>query len=112
MKNLHLVAVPNGVFSLDQALASEPIQEAIGLLQNMEAPEKAKIKTLLSLYQMVDTLAQLDNQGFDLHTLNMDSLRESMKSAIDLGYDSIMKTFTEHERKKLRELVKKPGTPQ
>lgn len=112
MKQLNLIAVPNGTFTLDQIIASDFMKETIHELHSHEAPEDAKIKTFLAMYQMIDTLAQIHSQGFDLKDVNMDGLRKNMKTTIDLGYDSIMNTFTHQEQKKIRELVKKPTTTQ
>ncbi|WP_374510443.1 hypothetical protein [Niveibacterium sp.] len=106
MNKLNLVAVPNGVFSLEEALDDSLIKEAVKLLQSAEVSTTAKIKTFLIYYQMLDTLAQLHMQGFDLNEVNEAGLKESMKYAIDVGYDSIIKTFPKHQRKKLNELFK------
>ncbi|MBK1820507.1 hypothetical protein [Burkholderia orbicola] len=105
MNQINLVAVPNGMFTFEEALESHQIQEAFKMLKNMSAPTKAKIKTFLAIYQMIDILAQLENQGFDIKQVNMDSLSANMKYTIDEGYDEIMKTFTNHQRKQLHELV-------
>lgn len=110
MNQLNLVAVPNGVFSLEQALDDTLIKKAVKQLQSAEASTTAKIKTFLIYYQMIDTLAQMHMQGFDLNQVNEAGLKESMKYAIDTGYESIMKTFTNHQRKKLHALFEKAPT--
>lgn len=104
MNHLNLIAVPNGVFTLEQALDDTLIKKIVQRLQSEDHSTTAKIKTFLIYYQMIDTLAQMHMQGFDLKQVNEAGLKQSMKDAIDLGYDSIMKTFTNHERKKLHSL--------
>lgn len=104
MNQLNLIAVPNGVFSLEQALDDTLIKKIVQKLQSAEASTTAKIKTFLIYYQMIDTLAQMHMQGFDMKQVNQVGLEKSMRDAIDLGYDSIMKTFTNYERKKLHSL--------
>ena len=110
MNQLNLIAVPNGVFSLEKALDDTLIKKVVQLLQSAEASITAKIKTFLIYYQMIDTLAQMHMQGFDMNDVNQAGLQKSMKDAIDLGYDSIMKTFTNHERKKLHALFQEAPT--
>lgn len=107
MNQLNLIAIPNGVFTLEQALDDTLIKKIVQKLQSTEASTTAKIKTLLIYYQMIDTLAQMHMQGFDMNQVNQGGLEKSMKDAIDLGYDSIMKTFTNHERKKIHALFQK-----
>ncbi|MCA0175658.1 MAG: hypothetical protein LCH73_05125 [Proteobacteria bacterium] len=107
MNQLNLIAVPNGVFTLEEALEDTLIKKAIQQLQSAEATETDKIKVFLTLYQMIDTLAQLHLKGFDMKQVNQSALEKNMKYAIDVGYDSIMKTFTNHQRKQIRQLVMK-----
>jgi hypothetical protein len=110
MNQLNLIAVPNGAFTLEQALEDTLIKKAIKQLQAVEASTTAKIKTFLIYYQTIDTLAQMHVQGFDLNQVDEAGLKKSMKDAIDIGYDSIMKTFTNHERKKLHALFQQAPT--
>jgi hypothetical protein len=49
----------------------------------------------------------MTEQGIDKNQLNFEVFRDSMKATIQLGYDSIMKSFTNHERKMLQELFAK-----
>lgn len=107
MNQLNLIAVPNGVFTLEEALEDTLIKKAIQQLQSAEATETDKIKVFLTLYQMIDTLAQLHLKGFDMKQVNQSALEKNMKYAIDVGYDSIMKTFTNHQRKQIRQLMMK-----
>ncbi|WP_374555166.1 hypothetical protein [Aquitalea pelogenes] len=107
MNQLNLIAVPNGVFSLEEAIDDTLIQNVIQQLQKEDAPTTTKIKAFLTVYQMIDTLAQMHMQGLDIEQVNQFGLAMSMKDTIDLGYDSIMKTFTNHERKRIHDLVQK-----
>lgn len=107
MNQLNLIAVPNGVFTLEEALEDTLIKKVIQKLQSEEATTTAKIKTFLTIYQMIDTLAQLHLKGFDMKQVNQAGFESNMRYTIEVGYDSIMKTFTNHERKKLHDLVQK-----
>ena len=110
MNQLNLIAIPNGVFTLEEALEDTLIKELIQNLQAAEVTETDKIKAFLTLYQMIDTLAQLHLKGFDMNQVNQAGLEKNMKYVIDTGYDSIMKTFTNHERKKLHALFQEAPT--
>ena len=59
MNQLNLIAVPNGVFTLEEALEDTLIKKLLQQLQATEVTETDKIKAFLTLYQMIDTLAQL-----------------------------------------------------
>jgi hypothetical protein len=107
MNQLNLVAVPNGVFSLEEILETPAMKEFINDIKSIDDAETNKIKVFLVVYQISDTLAQMKLQGFDNSQVNMDNLKESIKVTIELGYEIIMKTFSNHERKKLRELFSK-----
>ena len=107
MNQLNLIAVPNGAFTLKEALQDPLIKKLVKHIQSTEDTTTVKIKSFLAVYQMIDTLAQMRTQGMDMRQVNYAGLKESMKIAIELGYDTIMKTFTNHERKMLHELVKK-----
>jgi hypothetical protein len=107
MNQLNLIAVPNGVFTLEEALEDTLIKMLLQQLQAAEVTETDKIKAFLTLYQMIDTLAQLHLKGFDMKQVNQAGLEQNMKYVVDVGYDSIMKTFTNHQRKQIRELVNK-----
>ena len=107
MNQLNLIAVPNGVFTLEEALEDTLIKMLLQQLQAAEVTETDKIKAFLTLYQMIDTLAQLHLKGFDMKQVNQAGLEQNMKYVVDVGYDSIMKTFTNHQRKQIRQLVMK-----
>jgi hypothetical protein len=107
MTQLNLIAVPNGVFSLEEILETPAMKEFVKDIKDIEDAETTKIKIILVAYQITDTLAQMKLQGFDKSQVSMDNLKESIKVTIELGYEMIMKTFSNHERKKLRELVRK-----
>jgi hypothetical protein len=107
MNKLNLVAVPNGVFSLEEILKTHSMKEFIKEIQSVEDEETTKIKVFLVAYQISDTLAQMKFQGFDKSQVNMENFKESMKITIEVCYEIIMKTFTNHERKMLHELVRK-----
>lgn len=105
MNQLNLIAIPNGVFTLEEALEDTLVKKALQRIQAAEATETDKIQSFLFIYQMIDTLAQMHLQGFDLEQVNEDAVKKSMKEAIEIGYDSIMKTFSNHQRKQIRQLV-------
>lgn len=107
MNQLNLVEVPNGIFSLEEILETRSIKEFIQEIKSIEDEETTKVKVFLVAYQISDTLSQMKLQGFDRSQVNMDNLNESIKVTIELGYEMIMKTFSNHERKKLRELFSK-----
>ena len=46
-------------------------------------------------------------QDIDMSQLHYENFRNSMTMVINVSYDSIMKSFTNHERKMLQELVAK-----
>jgi len=100
MTQLNLIAVPNGVFSLEEILETPAMKEFINDIKSIEDAETTKIKIILVAYQISDTLAQMKLQGFDKAQVNMHNLKESIKVTIELGYETIMKTFSNHERKK------------
>lgn len=109
MNQLNLVAVPNGVFSLEEILETSAMKELIKDIKSIEDEETTKVKVFLFAYQFSDTIAQMEFQGFDKSQVNMENLKESIKVTIELSYEIIMKTFSNHERKKIRELfIKKP----
>lgn len=110
MNQLNLVAVPNGIFSLEEILETHSMKEFIQEIKSIEDEETTKVKVFLVAYQISDTLAQMKLQGFDKSQVNMDNLKESIKVTVELGYEMIMKTFSNHERKKLRELFSKNST--
>ncbi|PUE62890.1 hypothetical protein B9Z45_02155 [Limnohabitans sp. 2KL-17] len=107
MNQLNLVAVPNGVFGLDEILKTGPMKKFVEEIKSVEDAETNKIKVFLVAYQISDTLAQMKLQGFDKSQVNMNNLKESIKVTIELGYEMIMKTFSNHERKTIRELFRK-----
>lgn len=107
MNQLNLVAVPNGVFGLEEILKTGPMKKFIEEIKSVEDAETNKIKVFLVAYQISDTLAQMELQGFDKAQVSMANLKESMKITIEVGYEAIMKTFSNHERKKLHELFRK-----
>ncbi len=108
MKQLNLIAVPNGAFTLEEAIKEPILQEAIQKIKCFKGTTTTEnIKAFLAAYQIIDTLTQMRNQGMDLSQLNGQEFKASMTMAIEVGYDSIMKTFTNHERKMLHELVRK-----
>lgn len=107
MNQLNLIAVPNGFYTLEEALQDPTIKQAAQMLKPLEGTTTGKIKAFLTVYQMIDALAQLHLKGFDMNQVNQAGLEKNMKYVIDTGYDSIMKTFTNHQRKQIRELFKK-----
>jgi hypothetical protein len=107
MNQLNLIAVPNGFYSLDEALQEPTIQRAIQMIKPTEGTTTSKIKAFLTVYQMIDTLDQMRQQGMDLDQLNREVFRDSMTATVHISYDLIMKSFTNHERKMLQELVAK-----
>ena len=107
MNQLNLIAVPNGFYSLEEALQDSTVQQAVQMIKPIEGTTASKIKAFLAIYQMIDALAQMRQQDIDMSQLHYENFRNSMTMVIDLGYDSIMKSFTNHERKMLQELVAK-----
>jgi hypothetical protein len=107
MDQLHLISVPNGFYSLDEALQEPTIQRAVQMIKPTEGTTTSKIKAFLTVYQMIDALNQMRQQGMDLDQLNREVFRDSMAGTVHLSYDLIMKSFTNHERKMLQELVAK-----
>ena len=107
MQQLHLIAIPNGTFTLEEALQDSTIQQAAKNIQSLEGPTTSKIKALLTVYQMIDALHQMREQGIDTHQLNFEVFRDSMKATINLGYDSIMNNFNKKQKKILQELIEK-----
>ena len=107
MKQLHLIAVPNGFYTLEEALQDPTIQQAVQMIKPLEGNTTSKIKAFLTVYQMIDALGQIRQQGMDLNLLNREVFRDSMTATVHICYDSIMKSFSNHERKTLQELVAK-----
>lgn len=107
MNQLNLIAVPNGAFTLEEALQNVFINESVTKIASFGGTTTGKIKAFLTVYQMIDALHQMIEQGMDLSLLNYEVFRDSMKATVHLSYDSIMKSFTNHERKMLQELVAK-----
>ena len=107
MDQLHLIAVPNGFYSLEEALQEPTIKQAVQKIQSIEGTTTGKIKAFLTVYQMIDALDQMRQQGMDLNQLNREVFKDSMTATVHLSYDLIMKSFTNHERKMLQELVAK-----
>lgn len=106
MNQINLIAVPNGVFSLEDILELPFINEFIQKLKSIDDPEPIKVKAFLAAYQLADTLSQLDAQGFDIKQIDMENMKKFMCATIDDCYESFMKTFTNNERKIIHELVK------
>ena len=107
MNQLNLIAIPNGVFTLEEALEDPTIKQAAQMLKPLEGTTTGKIKAFLTVYQMIDALDQMTEQGIDLDLLNREVFKDSMTATVHLSYDLIMKSFTNHERKMLQELVVK-----
>lgn len=106
MNQLNLVAVPNGIFSLEEILETRSMKEFIQEVKSFDDEETNKIKVFLVAYQISDILSQMKLQGIDKSQVNMDNLKESIKVTTELGYEIIMKTFSNHERKQIRELFR------
>jgi hypothetical protein len=104
VKQLNLTAVPNGALTLEEALQNPILKTLVQQVQSAEGSEVSKIKTFLSVYQMIDALAQMRMQGMDMSQVNYEGLKDSMIMSIEVAYDSIMRTFNNHERKKLHEM--------
>ena len=107
MNQLNLIAVPNGFYTLEEALQDPTIKQAAQMLKPLEGTTTGKIKAFLTVYQMIDALDQMRRQGMDLNQLNREVFKDSMAATVHLSYDLIMKSFTNHERKMLQELVAK-----
>jgi hypothetical protein len=107
MNQLNLIAVPNGVYSLEEILKTRSMKEFIQEVKSFDDEEANKIKVFLVAYQISDILVQMKLQGIDKSQVNMDNLKESMKMTVEYGYETIMKTFSNHERKQIRELFSK-----
>jgi hypothetical protein len=107
MKQLNLIAVPNGAFTLEEALQDSTVQQAVQMIKPIEGTTTSKIKAFLSVYQMIDALSQMRQQDIDMSQLHYENFRNSMTMVINVSYDSIMKSFSNHERKMLQELVAK-----
>ena len=108
MNQLNLIAIPNGFYTLEEALNDPLIQETTQKIRSFKGTTTTdNIKAFLTVYQMSDALHQMTEQGIDKNQLNFEVFRDSMKATIHLGYDSIMKSFTNHERKMLQELFAK-----
>jgi hypothetical protein len=101
MDQLNLIAVPNGFYSLEEALQEPTIQQAAQKIQSFEGTTTSKIKAFLTVYQMIDALDQMRQQGMGLNQLNREVFRDSMAVTVHNAYDLIMKSFTNHERKML-----------
>lgn len=106
MDQLNLIAVPNGFYSLEEALQEPTIQQAVQMIEPTEGTTTSKIKAFLTVYQMIDALDQMRQQGMDLDQLNREVFRDSMTATVHLSYDLIMKSFTNHERKMLHGLFR------
>ena len=109
MNQLNLIAVPNGAFTLEEALQDSTVQQAVQMIKPIEGTTASKIKAFLAIYQMIDALAQMRQQDIDMSQLHYENFRNSM-TMVNVSYDSIMKSFTNHERKMLQELVAKAPT--
>ena len=107
MNQLNLIAVPNGFYTVEEALQDPTIKQAAQMLKPLEGTTASKIKAFLAIYQMIDALAQMRQQDIDMSQLHYENFRNSMTMVINVSYDSIMKSFTNHERKILQELVAK-----
>ena len=110
MNQLNIIAVPNGFYSLEEALQEPTIKQVVQKIQSIEGTTTSKIKAFLTVYQMIDALDQMTEQGIDLDLLNREVFRDSMTATVNISYDSIIKSFTNHERKMLQELVTKAST--
>jgi hypothetical protein len=107
MNLINLIAVPNGVFSLEEIIELPFIKEFIQKMKLVDNPEPIKVKVFLTAYQLVDTLSQLDAQGIDIKQIDMEDMKKFILATIEDCYDSFMNTFTNHERKMIHELVMK-----
>ena len=107
MNQLNIIAVPNGFYTLEEALQDSTVQQAVQMIKPIEGTTASKIKAFLAIYQMIDALAQMRQQDIDMSQLHYENFRNSMTMVINVSYDSIMKSFTNHERKMLQELVAK-----
>ena len=107
MNQLNLIAVPNGFYSLEEALQDSTVQQAIQMIKTIEGTTTSKIKAFLAIYQMIDALSQMRQQDIDMSQLHYENFRNSMTMVVNVSFDLIMKSFTNHERKMLQELIVK-----
>ena len=100
MSNINIIAVPNGFFTLDDALEAPPIQQAIiQIRQEHRLDQEGKLKSLLSFYQTVDTLAQLKAQNFE--DVEFSHVAQASVFAVNAAFEKIMASFGEQGQARL-----------
>lgn len=104
MQQVHIHAIPNGVYSLQEFLDA-PIADAIiaSLKINRHSKEK-RLKLFLIFYQDIDLVAQLVQQGHELSSINREEAAIAASNLLDQAYDIIIGEFNTEERTLLESL--------
>lgn len=103
---INILMIPNGAMSLQEFIADPCNAQVIEHLKNGAFSKAKKLRTFLAFYQTKDAVAQLALQGYELTSLNPLELAATASVAIDQGFDKIMKTFDDEERRVLDSLFK------
>ena len=101
------IAVPNGIFPLKEVLAAPTTKQIIETLRNETRADGRKLRIFLSFYQTFDMVAQLQVQGVDPKTLDVEEIATAAALLIEQGFDTIMETFTKGERYFLNSLQRR-----
>ncbi|WP_148257982.1 hypothetical protein [Ralstonia solanacearum] len=92
------IAVPNGVFPLKEVLAAPTTKIIIKNLSADPRTHGRKLRIFLSFYQTFDMVAQLQDQGVDPCTVDVEDIATAASFLIEKGFDKIIETFEPEDR--------------
>lgn len=98
------IAVPNGVFPLKEVLAAPTTKNIIKSLSADPRSHGRKLRIFLSFYQTFDMVAQLQDQGIDPSTVDVEEIATAASLLIEQGFDTIIEAFDPEDRAFLKAL--------
>jgi hypothetical protein len=103
------IAAPNGAFPLKEVLSAPTTKQIIASLRADPRTTGRKLRIFLSFYQTFDMVAQLQDQGHDTATLDVEEIATASSFLIEANFDTIMQTFSSEERVLLNSLFQEGG---
>lgn len=105
---IDIIAVPNGVFSLQEFIDSPGTSEIIETLKGKSLTKHMKMKVFLKLYQTYDLVAQFGQQGFETSTINPLQVAAIAHEAVEEAFEVILDTFSDEDRSLIDSIFVEP----
>lgn len=102
------IAVPNGIFPLQEVLAAPTTKSFLKKLCASSCSKIDKLKFFLSYYQTFDMVAQLQDQGVDPATVDVEEVSMAASILIQKGFDKLIETFEPEDHALLDSLFIEP----